>query len=82
MVSEDAAEEPLMRGDNQDADDGEHRLDEPSTAMPRRESELHSPGVWMWMLAFSAGISGLLFGCKCSFLFYFIFYFSIPLSLC
>ncbi|KAI9867123.1 MAG: hypothetical protein M1813_009401 [Trichoglossum hirsutum] len=62
MVSEDAAEEPLMRGDNQDADDGEHRLDEPSTAMPRRESELHSPGVWMWMLAFSAGISGLLFG--------------------
>ncbi|KAH0548207.1 hypothetical protein GP486_008076, partial [Trichoglossum hirsutum] len=45
-----------MRGD-----DGQ---DEPSTVtMPQRESELHrSPGAWMWVLAFSAGISGLLFG--------------------
>jgi hypothetical protein len=77
MVSpKDAAGVPLIRGDDggrddQDANDREeyHRLNVvptlAATVALRQEGEACDPGVWMWVLAFSAGISGLLFGCEC-----------------
>ncbi|KAI9776465.1 MAG: hypothetical protein M1839_009576 [Geoglossum umbratile] len=69
----DAAEAPLICGDDgrdgQDVDDGEeyHRLNGPTmplpaTEIPQQERKPRNPGMWMWVLAFSAGISGLLFG--------------------
>jgi SP family myo-inositol transporter-like MFS transporter 13 len=30
------------------------------------EKNVGQPGLFVWLLTFSAGISGLLFGCRCS----------------
>lgn len=53
------ADEPLMRhepsNDEEDVD-----LSDVSLLL---EKNLRHPGVFVWLLTFSAGISGLLFGC-------------------
>jgi hypothetical protein len=57
----DRLDEPLIargyesRGDSRN-DDGEHHDVE----------DLQRPGLFVWLLTFSAGISGLLFGCELS----------------
>lgn len=57
---------------NRDPEDGEDGLDdgpEPGASAPAGTGSGHglagrsSPGLFMWLLTFSAGISGLLFGC-------------------
>lgn len=64
----DNLQEPLISNrdpedDREDTiDDGLHDVDAPSPANPRL-AEGSSPGLFMWLLTFSAGISGLLFGC-------------------
>jgi SP family myo-inositol transporter-like MFS transporter 13 len=58
----DTAEEPLM-GRSQN-DDVEEELNDVSLLL---EKNLKNPGVFVWLLTFSAGISGLLFGCKLDF---------------
>ena len=53
------AEEPLMRHD-----DEEEALDvDLSDVSLLLEKNLRHPGIFVWLLTFSAGISGLLFGC-------------------
>jgi SP family myo-inositol transporter-like MFS transporter 13 len=56
------ADEPLMRhepsNDEEDVD-----LNDVSLLL---EKNLRHPGVFVWLLTFSAGISGLLFGCMFS----------------
>lgn len=63
----DTLQEPLIS--NRDPDDREDVLDDdiqdlPSTsANASHHGDGSSPGLFMWLLTFSAGISGLLFGC-------------------
>ena len=56
-------EAPLISNrDQADDDDDAPRDDElEPTAVEAREA---APGVFVWLLTLSAGISGLLFGCK------------------
>jgi SP family myo-inositol transporter-like MFS transporter 13 len=58
----DTAREPLMRhglgGEDQESQDTE--LNDVSLLF---EKNLANPGIFVWLLTFSAGISGLLFGC-------------------
>jgi SP family myo-inositol transporter-like MFS transporter 13 len=59
----DQAEEPLIssgEGSYRNRDDEEGR-DFESTLL---QDNLQSPSLFVWLLTFSAGISGLLFGCK------------------
>jgi hypothetical protein len=61
----DAADQPLMG--QQPGDDG--RLSEDvdlPDVVPMPEKNLGQPGIYVWLLTFSAGISGLLFGCRYS----------------
>lgn len=64
----DTLQEPLIS--NRDPDDREDVLDDdvqdlPSTsATASHHGDGSSPGLFMWLLTFSAGISGLLFGCR------------------
>ena len=61
----DTAEEPLMRhepGDDDD-DDASHEVDLSDVSL-LLEKNLRNPGIFVWLLTFSAGISGLLFGCR------------------
>lgn len=58
---DDAAEEPLMRGESADADLAAQDLDDDVSLL--LEKHLHHPGLFVWLLTVSAGISGLLFGC-------------------
>jgi hypothetical protein len=62
------AQEPLIAGpervdaeagNDSFADNGDHHSD---LGKPSDDS---SAGLFIWLLAFSAGISGLLFGCEC-----------------
>lgn len=62
----DRAQEPLMGGSS----DNDHDYDEEATlsaaADPSRsehEDPSSTPTLFVWLLTFSAGISGLLFGC-------------------
>lgn len=55
----DTAEEPLMAGRAEDEND-EVDLGDVSLLL---EKNLKHPGIFVWLLTFSAGISGLLFGC-------------------
>lgn len=62
----DNLQEPLIS--NRDPDDREDVLDDAEdegAASPAgsRHASRSSPGLFMWLLTFSAGISGLLFGC-------------------
>ncbi|KAG4440699.1 hypothetical protein IFR05_003845 [Cadophora sp. M221] len=57
----DSAEEPLMR--HASADETEDNLDvDLSDVSLLLEKNLRNPGIFVWLLTFSAGISGLLFG--------------------
>ncbi len=57
----DPADEPLMRHETEDAA-VDVDLNDVSLLL---EKNLRHPGLFVWLLTFSAGISGLLFGCKC-----------------
>lgn len=64
----DQAEEPLIsNGEGSHREPGEEEdiqdLDLP-TASTALQDKLQSPSISIWLLTFSAGISGLLFGCK------------------
>jgi SP family myo-inositol transporter-like MFS transporter 13 len=57
----DAADQPLIGDDpGEDAD-----IDLPDVSL-LLEKNLRHPGVFVWLLTLSAGISGLLFGCRCN----------------
>lgn len=69
----DTLQEPLIS--NRDPDDREDVLDDDdddvvrdrvptSAATASQNADGSSPGLFMWLLTLSAGISGLLFGCK------------------
>ncbi len=62
----DQADEPLIGHGNRDRDPDEERPQDLDVhragIMP--EENLRHPGLFVWLLTFSAGISGLLFGCK------------------
>jgi len=47
-------------------DDEDEELNDVSMLL---EKNLKNPGVFVWLLTFSAGISGLLFGCMLNFCF-------------
>jgi SP family myo-inositol transporter-like MFS transporter 13 len=65
----DAAEEPLMGQSSHEEDghdvtneDATHDVDLSDVSL-LLEKKLRHPGLFVWLLTFSAGISGLLFGC-------------------
>lgn len=64
----DSLEAPLIS--NRDPDDPDDRDDElegaTEPAAPHEAADASPPGLFMWLLTFSAGISGLLFGCMAS----------------
>ena len=62
----DRADEPLMRNENGegDFDEEEARGHDARGDLKQLEDGLLRPGLFVWLLTFSAGISGLLFGCK------------------
>jgi SP family myo-inositol transporter-like MFS transporter 13 len=57
----DAANEPLMRHETEDDPAIDVDLSDVSLLL---EKNLRHPGLFVWLLTLSAGISGLLFGCK------------------
>lgn len=63
----DQAEEPLISDRDEDyrnpGEDNARDFDHPMDPNQPQES-LRTPGLFVWLLTFSAGISGLLFGCK------------------
>ena len=63
-MADTSAEEPLMRHEPSN-EDGEDIQDvDLSDVSLLLEKNLRKPGLFVWLLTFSAGISGLLFGCK------------------
>lgn len=64
----DRADEPLMRDENGEGDveDQEAQDQNAQEDLKQLEGSLRNPGLFVWLLTFSAGISGLLFGCKSS----------------
>ena len=61
-----SAEEPLIANDDA-SDNHEHNgyaSDDDESAPQQKDGDDSAPGLFIWLLAFSAGISGLLFGCK------------------
>jgi hypothetical protein len=62
----DTAVEPLMGRPQNDDEAEDVELSDVSLLL---EKNLKNPGVFVWLLTFSAGISGLLFGCKLGFYF-------------
>ena len=56
-------EEPLMRHEPSN-DEEEGRDVDLSDVSLLLEKNVRNPGVFVWLLTFSAGISGLLFGCR------------------
>ncbi len=61
----DSAEEPLMRHDE---DETSHEVDLSDVSL-LLEKNLRHPGIFVWLLTLSAGMSGLLFGCEHALLF-------------
>ena len=59
----DSAEEPLMRHEAGVVElvDDDRDINDVSQLL---EKNLRSPSIFVWLLTFSAGISGLLFGCR------------------
>jgi SP family myo-inositol transporter-like MFS transporter 13 len=57
----DSAEVPLMRHDSATEDEPSHDVDLNDVSL-LLEKNLRHPGLFVWLLTFSAGISGLLFG--------------------
>jgi hypothetical protein len=66
------AEEPLIANPDR-SDDLDHDDDRGETESQNKQADGASPGLFIWLLAFSAGISGLLFGCECSRLWWYRF---------
>jgi SP family myo-inositol transporter-like MFS transporter 13 len=65
----DQAEEPLIGnrdGDYRSAGEEDGPDLDHSTDPNLLQEDLPTPGLFVWLLTFSAGISGLLFGCKSS----------------
>jgi len=60
----DSADEPLMRHDSSTEDDAAAEEVDLSDVSLLLEKNLRHPGLFVWLLTLSAGISGLLFGCK------------------
>jgi len=58
----DSADEPLMRHESETEDDPAIEVDLSDVSL-LLEKNLRHPGLFVWLLTFSAGISGLLFGC-------------------
>lgn len=66
VIMADTADQPLMG--HQPDDDDRHSDEGDAPDVSRLlEKNLGQPGLFVWLLTLSAGISGLLFGCKCSF---------------
>jgi SP family myo-inositol transporter-like MFS transporter 13 len=61
----DSADEPLMRHERETDDDPTVDVDLSDVSL-LLEKNLRHPGLFVWLLTFSAGISGLLFGCTSS----------------
>jgi len=59
---EGTAEEPLIRHESGDGERASQDIDHNVSLL--LEKNLRHPGLFVWLLTFSAGISGLLFGCK------------------
>lgn len=59
----DSAEEPLMRHESGNDDEPSNDVDLTDVSL-MLEKNLKHPGIFVWLLTFSAGISGLLFGCE------------------
>ena len=57
------AEEPLMRGESEDPNEDLGVQDPDNEVSLLLEKNLRHPGLFVWLLTLSAGISGLLFGC-------------------
>jgi SP family myo-inositol transporter-like MFS transporter 13 len=55
-------EEPLMRHEPGNDSDSGHDVDLSDVSL-LLEKNLRHPGLHVWLLTFSAGISGVLFGC-------------------
>lgn len=63
-MADSSAEEPLMRPEeHDDPDDVGNDVDLNDVSL-LLEKNLRKPGLFVWLLTFSAGISGLIFGCK------------------
>jgi len=62
---EGTAEEPLMRHESRDGERASQDIGTRNVSL-LLEKNLRHPGLFVWLLTFSAGISGLLFGCKCT----------------
>lgn len=58
----DAAQEPLMQHEPTDEQHESEDVDFADVSL-LLEKNLVNPGLFVWLLTFSAGISGLLFGC-------------------
>jgi hypothetical protein len=63
----DSAEEPLMRPEDGVDEEPSQDVDLSDVSL-LLEKNLRHPGIFVWLLTLSAGISGLLFGCECCFL--------------
>ena len=59
----DDSEEPLMRHEPVDGDEASHDIDLSDVSL-LLERNLKHPGIFVWLLTLSAGMSGLLFGCE------------------
>jgi SP family myo-inositol transporter-like MFS transporter 13 len=60
----DQGEEPLIGNTDEDyRNTGEDDVDRPAHSNLLQDN-LRTPGLFVWLLTFSAGISGLLFGCQ------------------
>lgn len=60
----DSMEAPLMDGRPDRDDELDYREDEEADVLPESFKNTQSrPSLFVWLLTFAAGISGLLFGC-------------------
>ena len=60
----DSVEEPLMRREAEEEVEGSSPDGDINNVSQLLEKNLQDPSIFVWLLTFSAGISGLLFGCK------------------
>jgi MFS transporter, SP family, solute carrier family 2 (myo-inositol transporter), member 13 len=58
----DAAQQPLMSHETREEERPSGETDHADVSV-LLEKNLRHPGIFVWLLTFSAGISGLLFGC-------------------